>query len=60
METVIKSWVVVGTDKKKRKVIQLSRHYHGKEAADQYAELCQRAGIKDAEVKAVHGVEPKI
>jgi hypothetical protein len=60
METVTKSWVVVGTDKKKKKVVQLSRHYHVKGAADQYADLCQRAGIKDAEVKAIHGVEPKV
>lgn len=57
METVTKSWVVMGFDKTKKKVLQLSRPYHVKDAADQFASLCEKSGIQEVSVKAVTGMD---
>lgn len=54
-ERVTKGWKVVGRDKQ-GKFVQLSRVYHAKRAADEFARLAD-AEYTDVEVRTVEGFD---
>ena len=53
---VTKSWEIVGKDKE-GKVQKLSRKFHSKTAADDYAVLAKTQGYMDVEVRTVMGYD---
>jgi hypothetical protein len=54
-ERITKGWKVVGRDKD-GKLVQLSRVYHSKPAADEFARLAD-ADYTDVEVRTVEGYD---
>ena len=55
-EKVTKGWKVTGRDATGR-IVQLSRRYHSKVAADEFAKLAEAQGIKDVTVRTIMAYE---
>lgn len=55
-EKVTKAWKVTGRDAQGR-IVQLSRRYHSKAAADEFAKLAEAQDVKDVQVRTIQGYE---
>ena len=57
-EKITKGWSVVGRDAE-GKLRQLSRRYHAKAAADEFAEQAKKAGYQDVCVRTNEGYDKR-
>ena len=55
-DKVTKAWKVTGRDGEGR-IVQLSRRYHSKAAADEFAKLAEAQGVKDVVVRTIQSYE---
>lgn len=55
-EKVTKAWKVTGRDSDGR-IVQLSRRYHSKQAADEFAKVAEQQGYKEVEVRTIQAYE---
>lgn len=55
-EKVTKAWKVTARDSNGH-IVQLSRRYHSKQAADDFAKIAEQQGYKEVEVRTIQATE---